>query len=27
LRRENAKLKVENEILKNRPRGVPRPYA
>ena len=25
LRRENAKLKVENEILKNRPRGLPRP--
>jgi transposase-like protein len=27
LRRENAKLKVEIEILKNRPRGLPRPYA
>src|SRR4029453_17020058 len=25
LRRENAKLKMENEILKNRPRGSPRP--
>ena len=25
LRRENAKLKMENEILKNRPRGWPRP--
>jgi len=25
LRRENAKLKVEIEILKNRPRGRPRP--
>ena len=25
LRRENAKLKEENEILKNRPRGCPRP--
>ncbi len=27
LRRENAKLKMEIEILKNRPRGFPRPYA
>jgi hypothetical protein len=26
-RRENAKLKMEIEILKNRPRGLPRPYA
>ena len=25
LRRENAKLKMEIEILKNRPRGLPRP--
>ena len=25
LRRENAKLKLEIEILKNRPRGLPRP--
>jgi hypothetical protein len=27
LRRENAKLKMEIEILKNRPRVLPRPYA
>jgi transposase len=25
LRQENAKLKLEKEILKNRPRGLPRP--
>ena len=25
LRRENARLREENEILKNRPRGLPRP--
>ena len=25
LKRENARLKEENEILKNRPRGLPRP--
>jgi transposase len=25
LRAENAQLKMENEILKNRPRGLPRP--
>ena len=25
LRAENARLKVEKEILKNRPRGLPRP--
>ncbi len=24
---ENARLRMENEILKNRPRGLPRPYA
>ena len=27
LRRENARLREENELLKNRPRGLPRPYA
>jgi transposase len=27
LRRENARLREENELLKNRPRGFPRPYA
>ena len=26
LRQENARLKVEKEILKNRPRGLPRPF-
>ena len=25
LRQENARLRVEKEILKNRPRGLPRP--
>jgi transposase len=27
LKREVAKLKAERDILKNRPRGLPRPYA
>jgi transposase-like protein len=27
VRAENARLRMENEILKNRPRGLPRPYA
>ena len=26
LRQENARLRVEKEILKNRPRGLPRPF-
>lgn len=26
LRQENAKLRLEKEILKNRPRGLPRPF-
>ena len=27
MRAENARLRMENEILKNRPRGLPRPCA
>lgn len=26
LRQENARLRIEKEILKNRPRGLPRPF-